>query len=62
MLSELPAGARSTTEAAVPLQVFNYAISPYEDWHDKAWAGAVVLIAMVFFFSAGARWLTRIRK
>lgn len=48
--------------AAVPLQVFNYAVSPYDDWHDKAWAGAVVLIAMVFFISAGARWLTRIRK
>lgn len=48
--------------AAVPLQVFNYAISPYEDWHDKAWAGAVVLIATVFCISAGARWLTRIRK
>ena len=48
--------------AAVPLQVFNYAISPYDDWHDKAWAGAVVLIGMVFLVSAFARFLTRIRK
>jgi phosphate transport system permease protein len=48
--------------AAVPLQVFNYAISPYEDWHDKAWAGAVVLIGMVLFISAGARYFTRVRK
>ena len=48
--------------AAVPLQVFNYAISPYDDWHDKAWAGAVVLIGMVFFISAGARYLTRTKK
>jgi len=48
--------------AAVPLQVFNYAISPYEDWHDKAWAGAVVLIGMVLVISAGARYFTRVRK
>jgi phosphate transport system permease protein len=48
--------------AAVPLQVFNYAISPYEDWHEKAWAGAVVLIGMVLVISAGARYFTRVRK
>ena len=48
--------------AAVPLQVFNYAISPYDDWHDKAWAGAVVLIGMVFLISVGARYLTRAKK
>jgi phosphate transport system permease protein len=48
--------------AAIPLQVFNYAISPYDDWHDKAWAGAVVLIGMVLLISAGARYFTRIKK
>lgn len=48
--------------AAVPLQVFSYAISPYDDWHDKAWAGAVVLILMVLVLSTGARFLTRERK
>ena len=48
--------------AAVPLQVFSYAISPYDDWHDKAWAGAVVLILMVLVLSVGARFLTRERK
>src|SRR5512146_2824811 len=48
--------------AAIPLQVFNYAISPYEDWHDKAWAGAVVLIGMVLLISASARYFTRARK
>jgi len=47
--------------AAIPLQVFSYAISPYDDWHDKAWAGAVVLIGMVLLISAGARYLTRVR-
>jgi phosphate transport system permease protein len=48
--------------AAVPLQVFNYAISPYDDWHDKAWAGAVVLIGMVLLISLCARYFTRVRK
>lgn len=48
--------------AAVPLQVFTYAISPYDDWHDKAWAGAVVLILMVLVLSVGARFLARERR
>ncbi|GAB4362481.1 MAG: phosphate ABC transporter permease PstA [Deltaproteobacteria bacterium] len=48
--------------AAVPLQVFAYAISPYDDWHDKAWAGAVVLILMVLLLSIAARYLTRSRS
>ena len=32
--------------AAMPLQIFNYAISPYDDWHRQAWAGALVLLAV----------------
>jgi phosphate transport system permease protein len=41
--------------AALPLQIFAYAISPYEDWHRQAWAGALVLIGMVFVVSLAAR-------
>jgi phosphate transport system permease protein len=48
--------------AAMPLQVFSYAISPYADWHDKAWAAALVLITMVLIINIGARALTRERK
>jgi phosphate transport system permease protein len=48
--------------AAVPLQVFTYAISPYEEWHDKAWAGALVLIGMVLMINVGARVLTREKR
>ena len=48
--------------ASLPLQVFSYAISPYEDWHDKAWAGALVLITMVLAINIGARVLTREKK
>ena len=33
--------------AALPLQIFSYAISPYDDWHRQAWAGALVLMGMI---------------
>jgi phosphate transport system permease protein len=33
--------------AALSLQVYTYAISPYEDWHRMAWAGALILIVMI---------------
>jgi phosphate transport system permease protein len=45
--------------AALPLQIFTYAISPYDDWHAQAWAGALVLIALVLIISVAARFVTR---
>jgi phosphate transport system permease protein len=33
--------------AALPLQIYVYAISPYDEWHRLAWAGALVLIVMI---------------
>jgi phosphate transport system permease protein len=33
--------------AALPLQIYIYAISPYDEWHRLAWAGSLVLIAMI---------------
>ena len=33
--------------AALPLQIYSYAISPYEEWHQQAWAGALVLIVVI---------------
>jgi phosphate transport system permease protein len=33
--------------AALPLQIFVYAVSPYDEWHRLAWAGALVLIVMI---------------
>ena len=45
--------------AALPLQIFTYAISPYDDWHAQAWAGALVLIALVLVISVIARVATR---
>ena len=47
--------------AALPLQVFSYAISPYDAWHSLAWAGALVLIALIFVISLIARFATRAR-
>jgi phosphate transport system permease protein len=44
---------------SLPVQVFTYAISPYEDWHRQAWAGALVLVGVIFLFSALARTVTR---
>ncbi|HSS44153.1 MAG TPA: phosphate ABC transporter permease PstA [Thermoanaerobaculia bacterium] len=45
--------------ASLTVQVFTYAISPYDDWHRQAWAGALVLVAVVFLFSVLARVVTR---
>lgn len=42
--------------AAVPLQIYVYALSPFDDWHRLAWTGAFVLIVMI----AGAMILFRI--
>ena len=41
--------------AALPLQIFSYAIAPYDDWNRQAWAGALVLVAMTFILSIGVR-------
>jgi phosphate transport system permease protein len=41
--------------AQLPLQVFTYAISPYESWHQQAWAGALLLILAVLVLNVLAR-------
>ena len=47
--------------AALPLQIFSYAISPYDTAHGQAWAGALVLILVVLIISVLARFATRSR-
>lgn len=47
--------------AALPLQIYQYAISPYDDWHRQAWGAALVLVTLVFLLSALARYAVRSR-
>ena len=47
--------------SALPIQIFTYAISPYDEWHSLAWAGALVLLALVLVISLVARFATRSR-
>ncbi len=42
--------------AALPIQIYNYARSPYPDWQAKAWGGALVLITLIGVLSALTRW------
>jgi len=44
---------------SLPLLIFNYAISPYEDWHRLAWGAASILLISVLALNLSARWLAR---
>ena len=45
--------------SSLTVQIYNYASSPYEDWHRQAWAGALVLVSIVLLCSLLARLTTR---
>lgn len=47
----------SQPTASLPVQIYNYAISPFEDWHRQAWGGALSLVALVFVLNVGSRLL-----
>jgi phosphate transport system permease protein len=47
--------------AALPLQIYQYAASPYDDWHAKAWGGSLVLVAVIALLAGGLRLATRNR-
>lgn len=51
----------SATEpiSSLPVQIFSYAISPYEEWHRQAWAAGLVLIGIIFIISLLARFIVR---
>jgi phosphate transport system permease protein len=48
--------------ASLPVVIFNYAISPYEDWHRQAWAGGFVLLSGIFITNIVARLLVSGRR
>src|SRR5438067_1903009 len=47
--------------ASLTVQIFNYAVSPYQDWHDKAWSAALVLLLLVGSLSLAGGLLSRSR-
>lgn len=48
--------------AALPVQIYQYATSPYKEWHQQAWAGSLVLIFMVLILNLIARFAFRSKK
>jgi phosphate transport system permease protein len=47
--------------ASLTVQIYNYAISPYADWHDKAWGAALTLLVLIGLLSLTARLFQRRR-
>jgi phosphate transport system permease protein len=47
---------------ALPLQIFVYAMSPYPQWHQQAWTGALVLLAIVMVINILSRLITRTKR
>ena len=45
--------------ASLTVQIYNYAISPYDEWHAQAWAATLVLMAMILSINIAVRFLTR---
>ncbi len=45
--------------ASLPMQIYTYAISPFDDWHRQAWAGALVLVTLIAMTSLSVRLWTR---
>jgi phosphate transport system permease protein len=47
--------------ASLTVQIYNYAISPYDEWHSLAWAATLVLMTLILVINVGVRLLTRKR-
>ncbi len=43
--------------SSLTVQIYNYAISPFQEWHKQAWAAAFILLMTVFIFNLIARWI-----
>jgi len=50
-------GSPNQPTASLTVQVFTYAISPFDDWHAQAWTGALTLLLLVLGINLAARWL-----
>jgi phosphate transport system permease protein len=52
--------ALSEPTPSLPVQIYNYAISPFQDWQRQAWAGSLTLVVLIFSLNLGAKaWLSR---
>lgn len=47
--------------ASLTVQIYNYAISPYDEWHAQAWAATLVLMTLILSINIAVRFLTRKR-
>jgi phosphate transport system permease protein len=47
--------------ASLTVQIYNYAISPYDEWHAQAWAATLVLMALILAINVAVRFFTRRR-
>lgn len=47
--------------ASLPVQIYTYAVSPYEEWHEQAWAASLVLVTLVLVMNVAARALVKNR-
>ena len=45
--------------ASLTVQIYNYAISPYDEWHAQAWAATLVLMTLILSINIAVRFLTR---
>jgi phosphate transport system permease protein len=53
------AGGIDKPISTLPVQIYTYAITPFPDWHAKAWGGALVLIVLILILNIGVRFVTR---
>jgi phosphate transport system permease protein len=47
--------------ASLTVQIYNYAISPYDEWHAQAWAATLVLMTLILVINITVRFFTRRR-
>lgn len=45
--------------STMPVQIYTYAITPFPEWHARAWAGALVLIILILILNTGVRFVTK---
>lgn len=55
------AGSLNQPTASLPVNIYTYAVSPYEEWHQQAWAAALVLLVIVLVLNISSRLLVRHR-